>query len=576
MKKYSINIISFVLAAMMAIAMFVPVFANGEISVYLDNEKIQFDVAPLLVNGRTMVPMRAIFEKLGAVVYWDNDTKTAIAQKGNVTVSIAIDQTTLYKNGEAIILDVPAQLIAGRTLVPLRAVSEAFECAVFWEEAAQTVRILSSESFIEPPKNIRIVKQENGSAYIQWDEVAGADYYHFYYQKDGDPSFWHDEDKETGEKMKMFYSPYLYTVEYWGLENGNKYNIIITSVKNGVESRDSEIFTFTYDAPRKEEAFNKLINWVNENSNSSSPAGNKEYVYKVGNGVEIAIIPYIGVSGANLLTINYGVSDRNEHIGVDVKLIDSVLQFGGNYMGKVGKTYNYAEGYIVKSGVSNSLDLACDWYTGDYLGDKNTLLERYRDSINITLKLFDGFLKTNSVGLTLEDFGMDFDISSVVLPKGLTQQEVTFEFIRDSLLDYQESEGRDKAELAKSFDDANGSQKYSILYDDKKDIIRLSQTRIYKGSRTYSSIELTPDKQSYQCMFSFYYPENKSNTPDFEATYIIDAKTFGENSNITFEIVKGSKANANLYKETAKLMVLNSLDDTNTLYSMTDFGFNLK
>jgi hypothetical protein len=44
-----------------------------------------------------MVPIRAIFEKLGAVVYWDNDTRTAVANKGTVNVSIAIDDTTLYR-----------------------------------------------------------------------------------------------------------------------------------------------------------------------------------------------------------------------------------------------------------------------------------------------------------------------------------------------------------------------------------------------------------------------------------------------------------------------------------------------
>ena len=145
MKKYTKKIISFVLVVMMSMTMFVPAYANDEISVYLDNERIQFDVAPLLVNGRTMVPMRAIFEKLGATVNWDNNTQTAVANKGNVNVSISIDDTTLYKNGQAITLDVPAQLNGGRTLVPLRAVSEAFDCDVQWDGDTQTVNILSKK-----------------------------------------------------------------------------------------------------------------------------------------------------------------------------------------------------------------------------------------------------------------------------------------------------------------------------------------------------------------------------------------------------------------------------------------------
>ena len=139
------KIVSLVLAVIMSITIFVPVLANGEISVYLDNEKVQFDVAPLLVNGRTMVPMRAIFEKLGAVVYWDNNARTAIAQKENTNVSISIDDTVLYKDGIPITLDVPAQLNGGRTLVPLRAVSEAFECDVKWNGDTKIVNISSKK-----------------------------------------------------------------------------------------------------------------------------------------------------------------------------------------------------------------------------------------------------------------------------------------------------------------------------------------------------------------------------------------------------------------------------------------------
>lgn len=285
MKRYGKKIVSFVLVFVISITMIVPVLANGEISVYLDNEQIQFDVAPLLVNGRTMVPMRAIFEKLGAVVYWDDETWTAVANKGNVNVSIAIDDTTLYKNGEAIVLDVPAQLNSGRTLVPLRAVSEAFDCDVQWNGDTQTVNIYSTVSnqeesiYIEPPKNIRVVRQQNGSAHIQWDKVEGAEYYHFYYQEAGEDTFWFDED-DNGEKLKFEYCD-DYTVSYNGLENGKIYNVIVTSVKNGVESNDSEIFTFIYDSSAsQEDAFNALKAFILENQNGNFNGSDPSYTVK--------------------------------------------------------------------------------------------------------------------------------------------------------------------------------------------------------------------------------------------------------------------------------------------------------
>ena len=136
--------------------------------------------------------------------------------------------------------------------------------------------------------------------------------------------------------------------------------------------------------------------------------------------------------------------------------------------------------------------------------------------------------------------------------------------------------------MVKVIDDSNGTTQYSMLYDDKKDVIRLTNTRIYKGSYTYISIDLTPDNQMYEC--TFYFAKSKSSTPDFEATYIINAKSFGENSNINFESIKGNKTNTTSYKEVAKLMSLDmldyldwvfSLEDSNE-FSTSDFGFNIK
>lgn len=110
----------------------------------IDGEAVVFDQPPVLKNDRTLVSVRAIFEKLGAVVSWEEATQTVSAVKGNITVTLQIDNNIMYKNGEAISLDVPAQLIGDRTLVPVRAVSEAFNCKVDWDAEMQTVLISSA------------------------------------------------------------------------------------------------------------------------------------------------------------------------------------------------------------------------------------------------------------------------------------------------------------------------------------------------------------------------------------------------------------------------------------------------
>ena len=112
--------------------------------VYIDGNELAFEKHPITENDRTLVPMRAIFEALEAEVTWNNDTNTAIAVKDGTTISITIDSDVMYKNGEAIQLDAPARLIDdGYTFVPLRAVSEALDCDVQWNEELKRVDITS-------------------------------------------------------------------------------------------------------------------------------------------------------------------------------------------------------------------------------------------------------------------------------------------------------------------------------------------------------------------------------------------------------------------------------------------------
>ncbi len=112
-----------------------------EISVYIDGKAVKFDVAPVIVDGRTLVPMRAIFEQLGAYVWWEDEIKTAIGVKDSIMVAIAIDKQTMRKNDKDLALDVPAKLINERTMVPLRAISEAYGCKVEWVDTKKQINI---------------------------------------------------------------------------------------------------------------------------------------------------------------------------------------------------------------------------------------------------------------------------------------------------------------------------------------------------------------------------------------------------------------------------------------------------
>ena len=102
-----------------------------------------FDQLPIIENGRTLVPLRAIFEKIGADVEWNGDTQTVTATKGDISISLTINNTTAYKNGQLITLDVPAKIVSGRTLVPVRFVSDCFGVGVDWNGDIQSVILTS-------------------------------------------------------------------------------------------------------------------------------------------------------------------------------------------------------------------------------------------------------------------------------------------------------------------------------------------------------------------------------------------------------------------------------------------------
>ena len=118
--------------------------ADNTIKVLYNGEVVETDVAPQIINDRTYVPMRAIFEKFGAYVKWDGDTKTITAKKNSKTITMQIDSTTMTKNDETVEEDVAPTIVNDRTLVPVRAVSELLGLDVEWDESDKEVAITSS------------------------------------------------------------------------------------------------------------------------------------------------------------------------------------------------------------------------------------------------------------------------------------------------------------------------------------------------------------------------------------------------------------------------------------------------
>ena len=141
------KVIAILLSVVMTLSMVgISVLAEGDISVVIDDVAQKYDVMPIIENGRTLVPLRGIFETLKAEVNWDDATKTVTATKGDTKVVLKIGDNLAKVNDKEITLDVSAMIIEGRTLVPVRFVSEALGCSVDWIGDTKTVVIKSTQS----------------------------------------------------------------------------------------------------------------------------------------------------------------------------------------------------------------------------------------------------------------------------------------------------------------------------------------------------------------------------------------------------------------------------------------------
>jgi peptide/nickel transport system substrate-binding protein len=167
--------------------------ASAPIRVMINGTPLATDVAPIIRNDRTLVPMRAIFERLGATVHWDGATRTVRAYRREDAIVLEIDSGRAWVNGPRREMDVPPLINGGRTMVPLRFVAEALGATVNWDGQTRTVTIqhtayeprpiggtLTTGSIADPVILNPIISTDTASAAVHgltnWGIVrAGAD-----------------------------------------------------------------------------------------------------------------------------------------------------------------------------------------------------------------------------------------------------------------------------------------------------------------------------------------------------------------------------------------------------------------
>lgn len=141
--------ISILLSLLLILNTLTTVFAVGTaITVQVDSNTINIgsrsvtiDTAPVIIDGRTLIPVRGVSEAMGGNVNWNNDTKTVTITLGSNKVEMTIDSKTAYFNNKAQTLDIAPVVLNGRTMLPARFIAESFGFDVNWDNDTKTISI---------------------------------------------------------------------------------------------------------------------------------------------------------------------------------------------------------------------------------------------------------------------------------------------------------------------------------------------------------------------------------------------------------------------------------------------------
>lgn len=148
-----------------------------EIPITIDGYQLTVDQPPVIENGRTLVPLRPIFEGLGAEVTWFPSTQSISGSLDSSYIYLEINNTTATVNNKNITIDVPPRIINSRTMVPLRFISESLGATVTWNDATRSISIDSNDNYAKIkhidykgllPINVNILPPDSiGTIYVE-------------------------------------------------------------------------------------------------------------------------------------------------------------------------------------------------------------------------------------------------------------------------------------------------------------------------------------------------------------------------------------------------------------------------
>ena len=408
LKKILCGVLS---ATMLITSAVIPVMAENDIQVKLDGKTLSFDVPPQIINDRTMVPLRAIFEALGATVDWNQETKTVTSTKGDTTIKLTIDSNTMYVNDNTVTLDSPACVVNDRTLVPVRAISEAYNTKVDWNGDTRTVVISSNTVTATVPPEITNTAFSKVKDYIiknGTQNVKTEDEEYYVFVDNGDLLL------KQNLIIKLSYNVDTNTINmYLGQSSNDTYDEGIATINIDIkENTEPTLKFYAGEMVKNSLSEFEICGYFDKNTNKfvETETKNLGKTAKLGNTEHNLFNSYLKLFGMGYLLSNTGATLND--LGIYIDLSDTNVNTNTNTTSQStstsNKTWNGIKGYeYLKNKIIAN---------GTYIAERDTyaVLEQISNNSDI----FIAYMPTQSNKISMMytvDFGTYTIHASLIL-----------------------------------------------------------------------------------------------------------------------------------------------------------------
>lgn len=216
-------------------------YAAKEVKIEIDGKAmVPKDMPAVIIDGRTMLPMRQIAQELGCEVNWNEAAKQIYVMRGSDIIVFTVDSKTGYENGKKFTMDVPATIVNDRTMLPVRALADALHLNIKWDDPNRIVSIQSGDTVVkDEPKAPESGQTTTGT--LTGIQTPSA--------KDADQTFTIQADGPMGRYEKTFVDDQKIVLDFYGAKSSLPGEItktnsdIVTGIRTATHENNGDSFT---------------------------------------------------------------------------------------------------------------------------------------------------------------------------------------------------------------------------------------------------------------------------------------------------------------------------------------------